>query len=102
MTLEHPKANTIYPGCLVVLDGKDPGRVVLLDKSPRRMTTSDVFRYIHIGPQHIGVVIEVFPNSFVKLASRTWLVYFHPNFTVVEQTRLTRVSLSWKENQEGT
>ncbi len=97
-----PKSNSIYPGCLVSLIpyGTDD-RVIMLDDLPKRMTTSSVVRKLPLPFRGAtGVAIEVFPNAVVRLSERTWLVYFHPQLAVVEQSRLRRVSFSWKESHK--
>lgn len=97
---EMPASNSVYPGCLVSLKPHADDRVIFLDKMPKKMTTSDTIRKLPIPKDSVGVVIEVFPNAFVRIAERTWLVYVHPHMTVIEQSRLRRVSFSWKESSK--
>lgn len=100
--VELPTSNSIYPGCLVALSDKNrypyyANRVILLEKHPREVKTSDVTRVLDLEQNSIGVAIEIFPNALVRKSERTWLVYFHPKMAVVEQSRLRRVSFSWRE-----
>jgi len=98
--VELPTSNSIYPGCLVALNDKNSyyaNRVILLEKHPREVKTSDATRVLPLEQNSIGVAIEIFPNALVRKSERTWLVYFHPKMAVVEQSRLRRVSFSWRE-----
>jgi hypothetical protein len=105
-SLELPSNNSIYPGCLVVLLEKSRGdyfygdRVIMLDKNPRDVRASDVTRRLPVEKGAVGVAIEIFPNALVRKSERTWLIYFHPKMAVVEQSRLQRVSFSWKETRK--
>jgi hypothetical protein len=101
--VELPISNSIYPGCLVMINDKSSyysGRVIVIEKHPRDVKTSDATRSLPIPEGSIGVAIEIFPNALVRKSERTWLVYFHPKMTVVEQSRLRRVSFSWKETHK--
>jgi hypothetical protein len=94
-----PKSNSIYPGCLVSLGPGTDDRVIMFDDLSKR--TARTIRRLPLSSRTAtGVAIEVFPNALVRVAERTWLVYFFPQLAVVEQSRLRRVSFSWKESHK--
>lgn len=103
---ELPTINSVYPGCLVSLITKGSGgysddRVIMLDDAFKKMTHASIVRRLPLPSKNMtGVVIEIFPNALVRVPERTWIVYFHPVLAVIEQSRLRRVSFSWKESRK--
>lgn len=89
--------SSIYVGALVTWSeqqvawqGKQRAQVLKPPGDRRQMMQ-------YVSNDAVGVVVSKCPNDVIRAAGRTWCVVFEGDVYAIEQTRIKRVSYSWKE-----